>query len=208
LLGDHFDKLQEVKKRMEEEKIEFMRDKENEVRELALQISLDLSFLEASNVNVKSKLLNNFLEAILSIYLTVKPESTEENPYELSDKEKKRLEHADKVRITRQEETFMQRLEKIDRVLRVHFEILRSEEQSQRSQSEPQQEEGEEEWVDIYDGEGWMKRKKEEKKPLNRGEQQAAALTLTGFENSFVVDERATHYLQAELERLLEVSAG
>jgi hypothetical protein len=44
-LGDHFDKLQEVKKRMEEEKLDFMRDKDNEVRELARQISLDLSFL-------------------------------------------------------------------------------------------------------------------------------------------------------------------
>jgi hypothetical protein len=91
----------------------------------------------------------------------------------------------------------MQRLEKIDRVLRVHFEILQSQEQSQRSQSEPNQEE--EEWVDIYDGEWWTRRKQEEKKPLNRAEQQAAALTLTGFENSFVVDERAAHYLQAEL---------
>jgi hypothetical protein len=38
---------------------------------------------------------------------------------------------------------------------------------------------------------------------LNRAEQQAAALTLTGFENSFVVDERVGHYLQAELEKLL-----
>lgn len=46
---------------MEEEKLDFMRDKDNEVRELARQISLDLSFLEATNINIKSKLLNNFL---------------------------------------------------------------------------------------------------------------------------------------------------
>lgn len=62
--------------------------------------------------------------------------------------------------------------------------------------------------MDIYDGEWWSKRKQEEKKPINRAEQQAAALTLTGFENSFVVDERAAHYLQGELEKLLDVSGG
>lgn len=92
---------------MEEEKLEFMRDKDNEVRELARQISLDLSFLETSSVSVKSKLLSNFLEAILSIHLTVRPESTEDSAYELPEKEKKRLELVEKVRIARQEETFM-----------------------------------------------------------------------------------------------------
>lgn len=81
LLADHYDKVQEVKKRMEEEKVDFMRDKENEVKAIAAEISLDLSLLEAANINVKSKLLNAFIQAILSIYLTVKPESTEENAY-------------------------------------------------------------------------------------------------------------------------------
>lgn len=58
-----------------------MRDKENEVKVIAAEISLDLSLLEAANINVKSKLLNSFIQAILSIYLTVRPESTEENTY-------------------------------------------------------------------------------------------------------------------------------
>lgn len=51
------------------------------MKAIAAEISLDLSLLEAANINVKSKLLNSFIQAILSICLTVKPESTEENAY-------------------------------------------------------------------------------------------------------------------------------
>jgi hypothetical protein len=129
-----------------------MRDKDSEVKELAEQISLDLSLLEATKINVKTKLLNAFIQAILNISLTVRPESSEEDPYELPDKEKKHLEIIDKVHILRQEETFVQKIEKMERILRVHFEVLRSEEQSQRSKSEQVEEEKGDEWIDIYDG--------------------------------------------------------
>lgn len=64
---------------MEEKKNEFMEEKDGEVKDLAQQISLDLSVLEAANTNIRSNLHNRFIEAFLSIYLTVQPEKTEEN---------------------------------------------------------------------------------------------------------------------------------
>lgn len=83
--------------------------------------------------------------------------------------------------------------------MRVHFEIPEGDVHSE-AHSEGKEEKGEgEEWIDIYDGEGWNKRKKEAKKEVNKAEQQTASYALTGFENSFVFDERALHYLQLEL---------
>jgi hypothetical protein len=42
---------------------------------------------------------------------------------------------------------------------------------------------------------------------VNRAEQTSAALSLISFENSFIYDERVMHYLQSELEKLLDLSA-
>lgn len=61
LIAKHFDKVEEVKKRMNENKIEFMREKSGEVKDLAQLISLDLSLLEATNTPIKSKLHNRFI---------------------------------------------------------------------------------------------------------------------------------------------------
>lgn len=44
----------------------------------------------------------------------------------MPDKEKKHLEFVDKIILTRQEDSFLQRVEKADRILRVHFEVLQS----------------------------------------------------------------------------------
>jgi hypothetical protein len=61
LLAKHFDKVEEVKRRMNENKIEFMKEKAGEVKDLAQLISLDLSLLEATNTSIKSKLHNLFI---------------------------------------------------------------------------------------------------------------------------------------------------
>jgi hypothetical protein len=46
---------------MNENKIDFMREKAGEVKDLVQLISLDLSLLEATNTPIKSKLHNNFI---------------------------------------------------------------------------------------------------------------------------------------------------
>jgi hypothetical protein len=46
------------------------------VKDLAQQVSLDLSILEAAKTSIKSTLHRRFIEAFLSIYLTVQPEKT------------------------------------------------------------------------------------------------------------------------------------
>lgn len=61
MLAKHFDKVEEVKRRMNENKIEFMKEKAGEVKDLAQLISLDLSLLEATNTSIKSKLHNLFI---------------------------------------------------------------------------------------------------------------------------------------------------
>lgn len=43
-----------------------------------------MSLLEATSISIKSKLHNNFIQAILNIYLTAQPEQTEENAFELN----------------------------------------------------------------------------------------------------------------------------
>lgn len=51
-----------------------MGDKSNEIKDLIQQVSLDLSILEATSLNIRSSLHSAFLEAILSIHLTCQPE--------------------------------------------------------------------------------------------------------------------------------------
>lgn len=89
----------------------------------------------------------------------------------MSDQDKKRLEIAEKVRLLRQEETFIEKLEKINEILRIHFEIVHSNvhsEASEKKEEEEKKEEGEkkeeEEWIDIFDGEGWDRYAKTSKK--------------------------------------------
>lgn len=79
-----------------------MAEKEGEVKDLVQEVSLDLSLLEAAKTNIKSTLHRAFLEAILSIYLTVEPEPTEESHPELNDRDKKRLDISDKIHLLRQ----------------------------------------------------------------------------------------------------------
>jgi hypothetical protein len=87
-----------------------MRDKDNIVKELAEEIALDLSLLEAASMTIKSKIHNQLVEAISNIYLTAQPEATEENPIDFTDQEKKRLDFADKISIQRQEGTLLSRV--------------------------------------------------------------------------------------------------
>ena len=47
-----------------------MAEKEGEVKDLAQQISLDLSVLESTKTPIKSNLHSRFIEAVLSIVLT------------------------------------------------------------------------------------------------------------------------------------------
>ena len=51
-----------------------MAEKDAEVKDLAQQISLDLSTLEAGNIAISSNLHRRFIEAILSFYLSIEPE--------------------------------------------------------------------------------------------------------------------------------------
>ena len=64
------------------------------------------------------------------------------------------------------------------------------------------------EWIDVYDGEGWHKRMKGDEKEVEREQQGAASYFLAGFEDSLVLDERNLHYLQQEVAKLLEHKAG
>ncbi len=55
----------------------------------------------------------------------------------------------------------MERIQRAKEILRVHFEILHSNLNSEVSEKKEESEKGEnekmeeEEWIDIYDGEGW-----------------------------------------------------
>lgn len=173
---------------MEEKPVEFMAQKDAEVKDLAQQISLDLSTLEAGNVSISSNLHRRFIEAILSFYLTAQPEGEAQ----LSEVEKKRLEYSNRIALRRESANFVDRLQSINELLRVRFEIQHSE-----SNEEQKKEEEEQEYVDIFDGEGWSRYAKTAIKELNRSEQTAAALSLGSNENTFVFDERVLHYLQA-----------
>jgi len=50
-----------------------MHDKDDQIAEITEQISLDLSLLEATSINIRSNLHNNLIKALLSIYLTFQP---------------------------------------------------------------------------------------------------------------------------------------
>ena len=50
-----------------------MAEKNAEVKDLAQQISLDLTTLESGNISIKSNLHRQFIEAFLSLYLTIEP---------------------------------------------------------------------------------------------------------------------------------------
>lgn len=64
------------------------------------------------------------------------------------------------------------------------------------------------EWIDIFDGEGWEHDLKEVEKERDRNEQGPANYALPGFENTFVVDERNLYFLTGELMKLLDMKAG
>lgn len=53
-----------------------MGEKKGEVKDLAQQIALDLSLLEAAATPIRSSLHYAFVEAVLAIYLTAQPEKT------------------------------------------------------------------------------------------------------------------------------------
>ena len=74
-----------------------MAEKDAEVKDLAQQISLDLSTLEAGNIAISSNLHRRFIEAILSFYLSIEPEGEAE----LSEVEKKRLEYSNRITLRR-----------------------------------------------------------------------------------------------------------
>ena len=189
---------------MEQKPTEFMADKDAEVKELAQQVSLDLSTLEAGNVSINSSLHRRFIEAFLSLYLTTEPE----NEAELSEAEKKRLDYSNRVTLRRESANFVDRLQSIKELLRVRFEILCDENGEEQKKEEEEKKEEEQEYVDIFDGEGWARYAKTAKKELNRSEQTAAAINLGTNANTFIFDERVLHYLQAELEKLLDLQGG
>ena len=111
-----------------------MAEKNAEVKDLAQQISLDLTTLESGNISIKSNLHRQFIEAFLSLYLTIEPEKTEENDEDLSEAEKKRLEYANKIILKKQSSNFVERLQNIDEILRVRFEILTEESQEEKKE--------------------------------------------------------------------------
>lgn len=74
LLAAHFEKVEEAKKKLEEEPIEFMNNKESNIQELVSQVSLDLSLLESTGISIKSSMHNHLLTVLLSIYLNALPE--------------------------------------------------------------------------------------------------------------------------------------
>lgn len=59
---------------MEQNKKDFMRNKNQIIKQLVQEISLDLSLLEAVNITIKSATHNYFLEALLNIHLTTQVE--------------------------------------------------------------------------------------------------------------------------------------
>ena len=107
--------------------------------------------------------------------------------------------------LVRNEQGLVSRVGGVDNMLRIRFEVI---DEIEGEEEKEEEEKPEDDWIDIYDGEYWPRRLKEAKKELAREGQKAASVPLGNFENSWVYDERVLHYLQGEVEKLLEVEGG
>ena len=78
LSEEHYDKFVELKKKLEEDDLAFMKNKSTLINDLAEQIGLDFSLLESLGIYVKSKLHNGLILSILNISLNAIPNPKKE----------------------------------------------------------------------------------------------------------------------------------
>lgn len=73
LVEEHMEKFNEEKKKMEEDELDFMKNKNTRINDLMERISLDLSLLESAGINIRSSLHSGLLATFLNIALNCLP---------------------------------------------------------------------------------------------------------------------------------------
>ena len=104
-----------------------MKNKNANIDDLVKSLSLDLSYLEAMGVNIKSQLHENVIRAALNIILTSFPQEKEGESYEPTDVDKKRDAIKEKVSLFPGASHEIESAEKVESILRVHFEFIQPE---------------------------------------------------------------------------------